>query len=155
MNKKLIEKISQFLEREYYSHLENVSIFQGEDGSYEFFNRYVIVKENDGYIVSLKYNSEVKRFGSLKNAVSWCIFDIRNKFSRAQRIEYLDRIISAIDVNILVHKKLVKKAKDLDTKLIYLAKLSEDQLKRKTYISEMSNYFHESKLLQAQKFSMK
>jgi hypothetical protein len=155
MNKKIIEKVSQFLQREYYSNLENVSIFQDDDGSYEFFNRYVIAKENEGYLVILKYNSETKKFGSLKNAVSWCIFDIRNKFARAQRVEYLDRIISAIDVNILVHKNLVKKAKDLDTKLIYLAKLSEDQLKRKAYITEMGNYFHESKLLQAQKFSMK
>lgn len=156
MNDKVIERVSQFLLRELFTKLEDVAILQHEDGTYEFFNRYSIKKENnDMFRVSLKYNSDIKQFSSLKNAVTWCVFDYRNKFSRANRIEYLDKMIVASELNIAVHKNLARKTHDIDTKLIFLAKLNEDQVKRKTYLEEMFGYFRESKQLQTQKFSTK
>jgi len=155
MNNKEIEKVTQFLNKEFVSKLGDVAIFQNEDGDYEFFNRYVISKANNGYDITLKYGSEIVHFSSLKSAVTWCIFDLRNKIVKTKRIEYLDKMVSGAELNIELHKKLVKKAKDLESKFIYLAKLSEDENKRKSYLLELSRYITESKILQTQNFTVK
>lgn len=155
MNNKIYEKVSKFLQKEYIENISDISVYQYDDGTYEFFDRYLIYKVENSYKVSLRFNSTEKVFSNLKSAVAWCIFDDKNKVSVTQRIEYLDLLLTGIEGNILVHKRLFKNAKDNESKLIYLAKLSEDQLKRKNYLEEMIKYISESKLLQTQKFANK
>lgn len=155
MNKRNAEKVSSFLDKEFNRRIGDVAIFQHEDGTYEFFNKYWIKELSSGYKIIYKYNSEEKFFSSLKNAVSWCIFDSRLKLEKTKRIEYLDKMIAGTELNIQQHRFLAKKAKDLESKLIYLAKLSEDQNKRKSYLAELSKYLAESKRLQAQNFAKK
>ena len=155
MNHKIIEKVSEFLSKEFQNKVRGIAIFQHEDGTYEFFNKYYIKEDSTGYQVSFKYSSTVKLFNSLKNAVTWCIFENRNKFGKAQRIEHIDKMISSTELNIQIHKRLIQKSKALESKLIYIAKLNEDQIKRKSYIKEMSDYINESKQWQTQKFATK
>lgn len=155
MNKRLEEKVSNFLTREFNAKLGDKAIFLNEDGTYEFFNKYCIKAFENGYEISFKFNSNLKYFSTLKSAVTWCIFDVRNKLSKTQRIEYLDKMLSGTELNILQHRKLVKKTKDLDLKLIFLAKLSEDENKKKAYLAELSEYINESKIMQSQNFAAK
>jgi hypothetical protein len=91
----------------------------------------------------------------LKNALTWCIFENRTKFSQARRIEYLDNMIAGTEVSIEVHKNLIKKTTNTESQLIYIAKLSEEQAKRKLMIQEMTSFMNESKKWQTRKFVAK
>jgi hypothetical protein len=155
MNNKVLTKINKFLAKELFQNMNDIIIFQNDDGSYEFFNKYNVIKEVCGYQVYSKYNSETHRFSSLKSAAAWCIFENRNKYVQAKRIEYLDQMISGSEVSIEMQRNLLKKAKETESKLIYAAKLNEEQHKRKRMITEMQSYIRESSRLQTQKFSHK
>lgn len=155
MNDKIMNKVSEFFNTRLLSTVGDITIFQNDDGSYELFNRYTIQKNPYGFKVVHIYNSDEKLFSSLKNAVTWCVFENRKKYQKAQRIEYLDKMIAGMDLNIEMHKKLIKKSTDTEIKLIYAAKLSDEQNKKKIMLHEMSGYIHESKALQTQKFDAK
>lgn len=155
MNDKIINRVADFFNTRLLNTVGDISIFQNDDGSYELFNRYVVYKKPNGYLVTPIYNSDEKLFSSLKNAVTWCVFENRKKYQKAQRIEYLDKMITGMDLNIEVHKRLIKKSTDIENKLIYAAKLSDEQNKKKIMLHEMSGYIHESKALQTQKFDAK
>jgi hypothetical protein len=155
MNDIMLNKISQFLTKEFLQSMSNIAMVQNTDGSYEFFNRYKVQQVKIGYEVHLKYNSDIKLFSSLKNALTWCIFENRTKFSQARRIEYLDNMIAGTEVSIEVHKNLIKKTTNTESQLIYIAKLSEEQAKRKLMIQEMTSFVNESKNWQTRKFVAK
>lgn len=155
MNNKVLTKVNKFLAKELFQNMNDIIIFQNEDGSYEFFNKFNVVKETYGYQVYSKYNSETHRFSSLKSAAAWCVFENRNKYVQAKRIEYLDQMISGSEVSIEMQKILLKKARETESKLIYAAKLNEEQNKRKRMIAEIQSYIRESNRLQTQKFSHK
>lgn len=155
MNDKIANRIAEFFNNKLLNKVGDVSIFQNDDGSYELFNRYYITHNSNGYKITLNYNSDEKLFSSLKNAVAWCIFENRKKYQKAQRIEYLDKIIIGIEVNMEIHRRLIKRSKDTETKLIFIAKLSDEQSKRKRLISEIQGYIDESKILQTKKFDAK
>jgi hypothetical protein len=53
------------------------------------------------------------------------------------------------------HQRLAKKANSSEAKLIYLAKLTEEKLRRKTMINEINSYVNQSKLWQTQRFNRK
>mgnify|MGYP003332683708 FL=1 len=84
-------------------------------------------------------------FYSLKNAVTWCIFQKRNKLREANRVEYLDKSLESIRNMIVWHKTLIKKVTDPEIRLIYLAKLSYDDSKRRTLLKELNSFLQEGK----------
>jgi len=155
MNDKQLSKVNQFFSEELFRHMNDVAIFQHEDGSYEFFNKYLVRKDSNGYRVTSKYGFQLQVFSALKFAAAWCIFDNRNKHAQAKRLEYLDQMLSGSEVSIEMHKNLLRKAKDTENKLIYAAKLSEDQNKKKRMLAEMQSFIKESNMLQTQKFANK
>lgn len=155
MNDKNLQKIEKFFNNELLGNLDNVSIFKNNDGSYEIFNRYYILPNKEGYKITMKHLMDEKTFSSLKNAVTWCIFDSRNKINQANRIEYLDRMISGISVSISMHKKLINTSIDLENKLIYISKLSQEEVKRKQMLREITSYVNESSAWQTKKFATK
>lgn len=155
MNDVMLNKISQFLSKEFLQNMSDISMIQHKDGSYEFFNRYTVRQVKIGYEVHLKYNSDIKMFSSLKNALTWCIFENRTKFTQARRIEYLDNMLAGTEVSIEVHKNLIRKTSNTENQLIYIAKLSEEQAKRKQMILELASFVNESKNWQTRKFVAK
>ena len=64
-------------------------------------------------------------------------------------------MISSTNVAIDMHKKLLKKNKDMEFTLIHLAKLNEERIKRTNMINEMNSYIQESIYWQTKKFSVK
>jgi len=155
MNDKLVEKINQFLSKELLHKMGDIAIFKYEDGTYELFNKYHIIEEKGNYIIKPKRSFDTMNFSSLRNAVTWCSFDNRNKLTQADRIAYLDSMISGLDANITVHKNLIARTKDVEYKLIYIAKMSEEQAKKKYMVEEMSSFINESKNWQTRKFATK
>ena len=94
--------------------LEDVIIFQNTDGSYELFNMYHITKnENNEYIVTMHTTFTTHNFNTLKHAVAWCTFDKRNMLYQANRILKLDNLLAGLEVDISLHTKIFKNAKNL------------------------------------------
>lgn len=151
----IIDKIEKFFEKEYFSKYKDVLFFKNENGEYELFDRYIISKCNNLYQISSQYFTENKLFSNLRNAVTWCIFDNRNKLPECKRIEYLDKMLAGADVNIIVHKKLINKENDLEYKLIYASKLSQEEARKKQMLNEMDKFIKESQRWQAIKFAAK
>ena len=148
-------KVAQILKKEFFSKMSDIAMMQNEDGSYEFFNRFTVYPTDNGYQIFIRNSSDIKLFSSLKNALTWCIFENRTKYSQAKRIEYLDCMIAGADMNIQIHRNLMKKATDTEYKLIYAAKLSEEQTRKRQMVAEMTSFINESNNWQTRKFATK
>jgi hypothetical protein len=150
---KLLHKFTKTISNVEMEKLSELTIIQGPDGSYFLFNQYSIRKTNDCYIVEKDSIAGTKSFNVLKNAVSWCTFDKRNNIYESNRILDLDIRLASVDSEIQVHQKLVKKAKNLEEKLIYLAKLGEEKMERKQISEELAGYVNSSKIWQEKRFN--
>lgn len=114
-------------------------IIETDDGEYLLYGLYTIKKSNGLYVVTI--GSDVKNtFNNLKTAVTWATLDSKNNIMLAKRVDTLDKAISGSDFTINLHKKLYKKTKDIDMKVIYLNKLQDETLKRKKLTNELDTY---------------
>jgi hypothetical protein len=150
---KLLHKFTKTISNKEMEKLSELSILQGPDGSYFLFNQYAIRKNNDYYVVEKDSIAGAKSFNLLKNAVSWCTFDKRNSIYESNRILDLDNRLASVDSEIQLHQKLVKKSKNLEEKLIYLAKLGEEKMERKQIIEELAGYVNSSRIWQEKRFN--
>lgn len=149
------KKFKKVISKHEMEKLQDIAIFQNPDGIYEVFNSYMIDKKPEGAIVRLRNGDTINSFYNLKNAMCWCSFDKRGRFSSANRIVELDLKLSAIEVSMTLHQRLFKKSKDSDTKLIYLAKLNEDKYKKRQMTDELNAYLAESNNWQQKSFKLK
>jgi hypothetical protein len=152
---KLLRKLTKAIPESEMKRLSELSIIQGPDGSYFLFSKYSIKKNNGYYVVEMDKIAGNKSFNVLKNAVAWCTYDKRNNIYDTNRIYDLDNKLSSIDAAILVHQRLAKKAKKLEEKLIYLAKLGEEKMEKKQIVEELDRYVESSKIWQSKQFNMK
>ena len=150
---KLLHKLTKTVSTMDFDKLSELSIMQGPDGSYFLFNKYIITKINGYYNVEIDHVADSKTFNVLKNAVSWCTFDKQNRISESNRIYDLDNKLASVDSEIQVHQNLVKKAKKLEEKLIYLAKLGEEKMERKQISEELAGYVTSSRTWQEKRFN--
>jgi hypothetical protein len=150
------KQLAKLMKPDIIGDLEDVIIFQNTDGSYELFNMYHITKnENNEYIVTMHTTFTTHNFNTLKHAVAWCTFDKRNMFYQANRILKLDNLLAGLEVDISLHTKIFKNAKDTENRLIVLSKLSEDKLKKRRYTDELYTYINDSKKWQTKRFDTK
>ena len=152
-DRKAIAKLTDFFSKEILHGPGGISIFRNDDGSYQVFNTYTLHNDEFGCVVNSRTNDKSLLFASAKTAITWCIFEKRNKIQTADRISHLDRMITGIDISIGMHRRLIKKSKDYNSRLIYLAKLTEEQEKRKHMIKELDKYINDSKVWQTKKFA--
>ena len=145
---KLLHKLEKTVSKMDMNRLSEISIMQGQDGSYFLFNKYTIRKNNDCFIVIKDYVAGTKSFNILKNAVAWCTFDQQNIIYESNRIFTLDNNLASVDSEIQIHQNLAKKAKKLEEKLIYLAKMGEEKMERKQITEELAGYVTSSKIWQ-------
>jgi hypothetical protein len=158
MNKKHYpeKQLEKLMKTELLGGLEDIVIFQNPNGSYELFNTYIIAKNKQNeYIVTMRTTHTTNCFYTLKHAVAWCTFDKRNLLYQSSRILQLDNLLAGLDVDISLHTKLFKNGKNSDDKLIFLAKLSEDKLKKKQFTDEIHTYINDSKKWQTKRFNRK
>lgn len=148
----VLSKLNNFVNREYDKAVK-VSIFRNDDGSYELFDVFVINKTEDRFIVEKKTSYISKTFYSLKNAVTWCIFEYKNKLNESNRVESLDRVLNSVLAEIDLHKYLVEKTSDVNKKLIYLSKLSDNRARKRGVLKELNYLINNSRHLQLQQFA--
>lgn len=151
MKPNLEQKVEKFFEKEFKSKVGKLILYD-EDRNFLIFGKYIIKKINNDYHISHKTTSTTKVFAKLKNAVSWCIFDDRNIINSAQRLEKLDKDLSSIETVINLHQNLLKSNKNTELKLIYLAKLSEEKLKKTCLEKEILTFIQQSDRFQKQNF---
>lgn len=150
------KQLAKLMNPNFIGNLEDVIIFQNTDGSYELFNTYHITKtEKDEYIVKMLTTFTTHQFNTLKNAVAWCTFDKRNLLYQANRILTLDNLLAGLELDISLHTKIFKNSKNSEDKLIFLAKLSEDKLKKRLFTDELYSYINDSKKWQIKRFNRK
>jgi hypothetical protein len=150
------KQLEKLMKADFIEKIEDVIIFQNPDNSYELFNMYHINKnDNNEYVVKMHTTFTTHTFNILKNAVAWCTFDKRNMLYKANRIRDLDSLLAGLEVDISLHTKIFKNSKNSDDKLIVLAKLSEDKLKKKQLTEELYGYINDSKNWQTKRFNTK
>ena len=150
------KQLEKLMKTDFVGNLEDVIIFQNPDNSYELFNTYHIDKNKDNeYVVKLHTTFTTHNFNILKHAVAWCTFDKRNMISHANRILKLDNLLAGLDVDISIHSKIFKNSKNSEDRLIVLAKLSEDKLKKRQITQELNMYISDSKRWQTKRFNTK
>jgi hypothetical protein len=94
-------------------------------------------------------------FYQLKNAVAWCTYDKRNKIKEASTILNLDLKLYGADANAEVYDNLTKNAKTVDSKLVYVAKLTEEKEKKNHILRQLNHLINEAKSWQLAKFNTK
>ena len=150
------KQLEKLMQTEFVGHLEDVIIFQNPDNSYELFNMYHINKnDTNEYIVKMHTTFTTHNFNTLKHAVAWCTFDKRNMLYQSNRILKLDNLLAGLEVDISLHTKMFKNAKNTDDRLIFLSKLSEDKLKKRRITDELYTYINDSKRWQTNRFNTK
>lgn len=152
----IISKIEKTITPAEIERLADLSVLQNSDGSYSLYNKYIIKKINGKYLVTRPELAESNTyFYVLKHAVTWCTYDKRNRIMDSKRIQDLDNRLTSIESSIAIHQNLSKKTKDIDNKLIYLAKLGEEKIQRSIIAQELDRYVSESKYWQAKRFNTK
>lgn len=152
MNKIEVKKLNKFFEKEF-KQQSKIAIFQNENGTFDLFDRFIIVKEQNNFIVKVKNTYQDKSFFSLKYAVTYCIFCQKTLFAASNRLQFLDKMIESINAEIEIHKNLIKKSKDIDTKDVYLSKLTENLYRKKNFIKEADDYIMQGKSYQYKDFN--
>lgn len=132
--------------------IKELFITKEENGSYSLFGKYFINRDDFGsYQVTLYGENYQIGFSSLRNAVTYCVFNQHNKQKDSQRVLDLDELVSSLDFNIAQTTKLYNKA-DEARKHILGAKIIEAKFKKKQALKEMENYINLSKYWQIKKF---
>lgn len=155
IDEKKLDRLAKAMLNNGLKQLQDIAIYQEADGTYNLFNQYIITKKNNNYIVTMSTSFTTNTFSILKNAVTWCTLDKRDRVFDANRMIQLDRKLASTDAAIEIHSNLLKKAKDPDTKLIYLAKLSEEKAEKRTILEEIDGFIMESRRWQTKRFDRK
>ena len=82
----------------------------------------------------------------------WCTLDNDRYYREAGKVLELDLKLSSNDLNIQIHKKLAKKAKNAESKLIYTIKWEEDSRKKRLLTEELQTFINKSRYIQNRKF---
>lgn len=147
------QKIENFFKKELSSNLTEVFIVKNNDETYELFNRYRIETQKNGLHKVIPYTlTEERIFSSLKYAFVWCIFNKLKKYTESKRIEQIDHMLDSLNISILQQKKLLSKAKDNQTKHIYMAKIHESKIRKNVLLKELKTYINISRHWQYSKF---
>lgn len=155
IDNKTMDRIANAIPKRDIQALQDITIYQDEEGRYNLFNKYVITKVKHDFVVSLEQSFTTETFFQLKNAVAWCTLDKRERIIEAKKIVYLDHKLASLEASISWLNSLVRKAKTSEDKLIYLAKLSEDKAQKRKILDEIGDFLNESKRWQTQRFNRK
>lgn len=149
------EKLKDLVKTGLASGLEELLLTTDNTGKYYLFGKYVILNHKNIFkVYCLKTGCKLE-FSSLKNATAYCILENAGKYKDARRIEQLDLKLSSINIDIAVHKNIIKRARSNFTSMVSLTKLQQDNYKRKIIITELTCHIDNSKRIQENNFKAK
>jgi len=103
------------------------------------FNRYFIRQAESGVELVFRNSGNVLQFSSSKIALVYSILDFYNQIMAAKHLLELDRLLSGIEINIKIHRKL-KSRGDIDQHIIYHSKLQHDLDRKRQIREEIDKY---------------
>lgn len=135
--------------------LQDVMIIQLADNLYDLYNCYSIERKSSSWLVSVRSNLLPHHFYNLKNAVTWCMYDYRNRLVDARQILELDRQLTAAAGGVQLHQRLIKRSKTLQQSELYSAKLREELTIQEHALQRIQHYINNATVWQKQKFKSK
>lgn len=134
--------------------LQDIAIIQDEN-CYIVFNRYVITPRDGEIHVNNRWNWDAYTFCNMRHAITWCVYDHRNRIIDANNIRSLDRQYSSAMFEIALHRQLSQRSNKIDDYCLQQSKLLEAQLQLNHIRDQIDDYIHDSKSFQTQKFQSK
>jgi len=144
------KKFTELFKNEFAA-LEPNSIFKNDQGEYEVFGRYRIIKESDGYRVYCSA-TDVGLFYKSKAALSWCVADKFAQFNKARDILKLDNRLHFLTVDINSRATIGDRVKTADQHEIILTKLESKLLQKKEIENRLADCVNWAKYYQQQGF---
>ena len=141
---KSVGKLANFFEQELKTNLKDL-IIPYPNNRYELFGRFRIESKDQLFVITDSKTKQSIRLSSLKNAVLYCTLASVGKHMESRRIENLDLKLMSLQVDMAIHKKMLKSAVDDDAKFIYINKLQEAAYRKKILNAEVTGYINSSK----------
>jgi len=144
-------KLSKAKEKRFYHVLHDIikdttfnqiesKIIYKEGNQYKLFGQYTIDKIDSVYSVTKTNVDGNAEFSDLRYAVAWSTFDKLNRIWDANRICQLDKQLEDSKIQYKQHSKLLQKAKDIDTYVLFKTKIGEDLVKQELASREINEY---------------
>lgn len=128
------------------------SVITKENDSYKLFEAYKIQKRDIEFLVEkVNYHGSLV-LSSLKHSVTWVVLDRMNDIMGAKQLIELDQRLTALEINIKIYEKLLKKTKDTDNKILFHIKLMEEKRKKLRVSRELGLLAERSKKWQLSQF---
>lgn len=156
MTESFVEKFEKILGKSSIHKLQDVFVTVESKNKYRLFNKFIVEKISTHEILVQKIDSNINNsFSNLKNSVAWCVFYNHGQLYQSDRILELDRKLSGLELEIINQKRLFKKTKLVEDKLLFLDKLNENKLKKTIYSNQLEKLLQESSDYQRKKFDQK
>lgn len=151
-DKKLCQTLEKIVDHRLYLMLKDHIVVE-RNNEYMLFNQYYIKKHDSHCELANVYSDKQHVFSHLRYAVTWATLDKSNKISEANRVLFLDSLLSGIEINMKIHTKLYKKATNEDSRTLFHSKYIEDVIKKKQVTDELDQYMRKAKTHQMHKFT--
>lgn len=146
-----VTKLSKFFDDELQSSIKDVLITKDGMGRLTLFGEYFITP-TDKY-VKVRGKRLSLEFSNVKNALAYVTLHHAGKYSEANRIQHLDLSLCSVNLDLAVHRNILKSKTDTSSKMIYLIKVQEDTIKRRRIVNEIKSHINSSVRLQGSKFN--
>lgn len=146
-----VNRLNKFFDEELGSGLRDVLITRDHTGRYTLFGEYSIVPTKNGYFRVLDKTGKIE-FTTIRNALAYVTLVHAGKRKDADRIERLDLSLSSINVDLAIHRNILRGKTDPESRLIYIIKIQEDSIKRRRIIAEIKAYINSSIRIQERRF---
>lgn len=126
-------KIDQFLSK------ITENLIYDIDCGYVLYNKYLIKKDCDLYLIGRYSDGSIRHFLKLRHATAWCILDRYNKIYECNKVLELDRGITSLNAEIQNHRRL-QRIGTLESKEINRDKYLVALDKQKRFRTEIDKY---------------
>lgn len=148
----LFEALEKIIDRRTFESLKKTIIVK-EGNDYVLFCKYLIQNCGINYQITRLTDDTMYTFSSLKYAVTWATLDRCDMVYEANRVLYLDMLLSGIDLSSKLYDNYLKKRKNIEEKFIYLNKINENNFKKKNVVNELSGLVIKAKNKQLKRFN--
>ena len=138
-----VSKMHKFFDEELRSELKDVMITRDKLGALTVYGEYTIVPTHSGYTKVIG-KSLALEFTFLKNALAYVTLLHAGKMNEADRVYQLDLRLCSINVDLAIHRNILKKRSDPESKLLYMIKVQEDTAKKRKIVEEIKSHINSS-----------
>lgn len=148
----IVTKLNQFFEEELQSDIKDILITKDSNGVYHLFGQYVIAPTKNGYYKVKGVQPNVE-FTTIKNALAYVTLHHAKRYSAANRIQQLDLSLCSVNIELAVHRNILRNGIDNNNRLIYIIKIQEETIKRRRIVEEIKSYINSSIQIQTSRFN--